>query len=53
VSTALGHVPGEYLLYEIVLVDHAGNARELLSTAFGGTTDFGSLFPSTTLTLKP
>jgi hypothetical protein len=41
VSTVLGHVPGEYLLYEIVLVDHAGNARELLSTAFGGSTDFG------------
>jgi hypothetical protein len=53
VSTVLGQVPGEYLLYEIVLVDRAGNARELLSTVFGGSTDFGSLFPGTTLTLKP
>lgn len=53
VSSVLGHVPGEYYLYEIVLVDHAGNARELLSTAFGGATDFSALFPATKIVLKP
>ncbi len=53
VSAVLGHVPGEYLLYEVVLVDHAGNAREVLSTVFGGSTDFSTLFTNTKITLKP
>jgi hypothetical protein len=53
VSPALGHVPGEYLLYELNLIDHAGNIRNLLSTAFGGTTDFGALMGNTKITLTP
>lgn len=53
VSSVLGHVPGEYRLYEIHLVDHAGNLRSLLSTEFGGTTDFGALMGNTRITLTP
>lgn len=53
VSGALGQVPGDYLLYEVVLIDQAGNMRELLSTQFGGTTDFSLLFPSTRIRLLP
>jgi hypothetical protein len=54
VAGALGDAPGEYLLYEVVLIDHAGNARELLSTAFGGATDFSVLFTGgTSILLKP
>ena len=49
----LGHAPGEYLLYELNLVDHAGNIRNLLSTDFGGTTDFGALMGNTKITLTP
>ena len=53
VSGTLGHVPGEYLLYEVNLIDHAGNIRNLLSTAFGGTTDFGALMGNTKISLTP
>lgn len=53
VAAVLGQVPGDYILYEVVLVDHAGNARQLLSTAFGGTTDFGALMGNTTIKLSP
>ena len=53
VSGVLGHAPGEYLLYELNLVDHAGNIRNLLSTDFGGTTDFGALMGNTKITLTP
>ena len=53
VSPALGHVPGEYLLYELNLIDHAGNIRNLLSSEFGGTTDFGALMGNTRITLTP
>jgi hypothetical protein len=49
----LGQVPGEHFLYEVVLWDQAGNARELLGTAFGGSTDFGALFPTTKISLVP
>jgi hypothetical protein len=52
-SAALGHVPGDYLLYEVNLIDHAGNIRSLLSTAFGGSTDFGALMGNTTIKLTP
>lgn len=53
VGSQLGHVPGDYQLYGVVLWDQAGNMRELYDIAYGGTTDFGTLFPSTKLTLKP
>jgi hypothetical protein len=53
VSAVLGHVPGEYQLYEVVLWDQAGNTRELVSKDYGGTTDFSTLFPTTKITLKP
>lgn len=53
VSAAFGDAPGTYLLYEVILIDHAGNARSLLSTAFGGTTDFGALMGKTTITVTP
>jgi hypothetical protein len=53
VSAALGHVPGEYQLYEVVLWDQAGNMRELVSKDYAGTTDFSTLFPTTKITLKP
>lgn len=53
VAAMLGQAPGDYVLYEVVLVDHAGNARQLLSTAFGGTTDFGALMGNTTIKLSP
>lgn len=54
VSTVLGDAPGDYFLYEVDLIDHAGNWRSLLSTAFGGTTDFGALISGgTKIQLKP
>lgn len=40
-------------LYEVILVDHAGNARTLLNTAFGGSTDFSALMVNTTIKLTP
>jgi hypothetical protein len=53
VSAVVGQMPGEYLLYEVVVIDQAGNMRELLSTVFGGTIDFSALFPTTKITLTP
>lgn len=53
VSAALGQVPGEYELCELVLWDQAGNMRVLASAACGGTTDFSTLFASTRITLTP
>lgn len=53
VSATLGHVPGEYDLCEIVVWDQAGNGRVLASTACGGTTDFGTMFPTSKITVKP
>lgn len=53
VGSQLGHVPGDYQLYSVVLWDQAGNLRELVDIAQGGTTDFSTLFPTTKLTLKP
>lgn len=45
--------PGEYVLESVGLSDWAGNYRLYTSTEFGGETDFGQLFPSTVLTIKP
>lgn len=53
VAAALGDQPGDYVLYEVILVDHAGNARTLLNTAFGGSTDFSALMVNTTIKLTP
>ena len=49
----LGVPPGTYLLREVDIEDHAGNAGRYLSTDFGGTTDFAPIFNVTTLTLTP
>jgi hypothetical protein len=53
VASVLGQSPGEYLLSAILLWDQAGNVRELVSTAFGGSTNFGKFFPTTKITLQP
>lgn len=53
VSPVLGMVPGDYLLYGVAIWDQAGNFQFLLSTTFGGPTDFSALFPTTKITLKP
>lgn len=53
VSASSGHVPGEYLLYQIAHWDNSGNGAWLTSTAFGGSTDFSTLFPATAITLTP
>lgn len=53
VSPTLGHVPGVYHLYSVVVYDQAGNFRELVSTFFGGSTNFAAMMPTTTITLAP
>lgn len=53
VSAARGNVPGAYTLRAVTVMDHAGNFTTLTSTAFGGTTDFSTLFPATVITLTP
>lgn len=53
VASVLGQSPGDYVLSAVLLWDQAGNVRELVSTAFGGTTNFGKYFASTRITLKP
>lgn len=53
VAATQGNPPGDYILKKVVVSDHAGNETELLSTLFGGTTDFGTLFPTTVIKLKP
>ena len=45
--------PGVYHLAAAWLQDHAGNLRQMRSTAFGGETDFGPLFDTTAITLTP
>ena len=42
---------GEYHLYYISITDFAGNSSFLMSTEFGGETDFSLYFPSTTITV--
>jgi hypothetical protein len=46
-------LPGTFLLHSLRLDDHANNVSFYQSLDFGGTTDFGAFFQSTTLTLKP
>ena len=50
-----GLVPGDYLLKDVVVRDHAGNSRTYLSTLFGGDTDFTPLFAGVAprIKLKP
>jgi hypothetical protein len=45
--------PGTYRLREVDLYDYANNRTSLISTAFGGTTDFTPLFNTTTVTITP
>jgi hypothetical protein len=47
------HTPGVYKLHNVSLGDRAGNVQFLMSTEFGGVTDFSAYFPSTTITLNP
>lgn len=47
------HLPGEYQLRSLGARDYAGNWLYLVSTAFGGTTDFSTTFPSTAITITP
>jgi hypothetical protein len=44
---------GEYHLQSMTVSDYAGNYLYLYGTEFGGATDFGTYFPSTTITLVP
>jgi len=44
---------GDYHLLSLTLDDYAGNSMSWLSAEFGGETDFGTYFPSTTITLVP
>lgn len=44
---------GEYHIRSISLTDSAGNFQYLKSAEFGGSTDFGTYFPSTTIKLVP
>lgn len=44
---------GKYYLYSVEMQDSAGNDSYMLSTKFGGTTDFTTLFPATVITIKP
>jgi len=53
VSAARGHVPGVYELRYVYVYDHAGNYSYYQSNLFSGTTDFSTMFPSTTIKLKP
>ena len=45
--------PGVYHLRRLSSRDYAGNSIYLVSTQFGGSTDFGAYFPSTTITITP
>lgn len=47
------YLAGDYSLYQVQIFDYAANRLVLTSTAFGGETDFGLYFPSTSLTLTP
>jgi hypothetical protein len=49
----LGGVPGEYHLNYLLVADYADNTLALFSTEFGGSTDFSTYFPSTTITVTP
>jgi len=44
---------GTYEIREVSLLDQAGNQTFLTSRAYGGNTDFTTLFPTTTLKVKP
>lgn len=49
-----GAPAGSYQLRSLLVLDNAGNATNLTSTAFGGETDFGALFPGgTTIVVTP
>jgi hypothetical protein len=48
-----GIPPGAYVLREVDIEDHAGNTGRYPSTAFGGTTDFGPIFDTTTVVVTP
>ncbi len=48
-----GVAPGEYHLYDIWLHDRGNNYQWLRSSKFGGSVDFGTYFPTTTITLVP
>lgn len=54
VSAASGNLTGSYELKTAYIYDHAGNYTVLTSTAFGGVTDFSTIFPDgRTIKLKP
>jgi hypothetical protein len=53
VSAARGNVPGDYELQSVYVYDQAGNYASYLGTKFGGTTDFGAMFPATKIMLSP
>lgn len=44
---------GTYEIREVSLLDQAGNQTFLTSRTYGGNTDFTTLFPTTTLKVKP
>lgn len=44
---------GDYRVRTVYLYDYAGNETTLTSTEFGGTTDFSTYFPTTTITVTP
>lgn len=46
-------VPGKYHLRYVSMNDYGDNNTYLLSTKFGGGTDFSTYFPSTVITLTP
>ncbi len=46
-------VVGNYALHDVTLYDRANNVTHLVSTAFGGTTDFSQYFDSTIIKLTP
>lgn len=48
-----GMPPAEYHLQAVYLYDRAGNASNFISTEFGGTTDFSTLFDKTIVTITP
>jgi hypothetical protein len=45
--------PGVYKLRSAYLYDIAGNSLNLVSTEFGGSTDFSTLFPETSIVINP
>lgn len=53
ISADFGQLPGEYHLRNLQINDYAGNDLFMVSTEFGGGTDFSAYFPSTTITLTP